>query len=491
MSTLTTPTLPIADIKIDASVNPRLDIDADALAELVASIKEHGVLQPLLVRPKADGKGYDLVAGARRLAAAKKAGLKEVPVHAADLNGGALAAAIVENVIREDLTPVEEAEALAELQDREKLSLRDLGKRVGKSKDYVAQRLRIRELPDKAKAAIGETVSLHEIPNIVKVAKQSPAAAEAIATAGVNLETDHQLERALSTVARDGKASVWSTHGIGLATLPVDDAKQLAARYKKATAVTGYYGRESVYLEDKYVNAARAFGCLLEVGRGQYVTDGVWLAEQVREIVAAEEKKAERELKKRGKPAPAASSADAEAKAKEQRRKEREAEERKRKELRGANLELGRKTLEAFHKPKVTVELMQLLAHMAFDDQFTAIAGRGWRYVDESMQTEEAQKNGKAKITYAAPDAAGKALQKAIDAAKTPEEVAGVVTRALIYARYASDEVLAPSNRFPWNLRSEHYTAFASSKGALAKLVDKVATSSKVIPAKLKRRGQK
>lgn len=487
MTLSATPTLPIADIKLDASVNPRIDVDTDADAELVASIKEHGVLQPLLVRK--NGDGYQLVAGSRRLRCAKKAGLKEVPVHAADLNGGALAAAIVENLQREDLSPVEEAESLAALQELEKLSLRDLGKRVGKSKDYVGQRLRLRALPEKAKAAVADgRVTLHGVPNLVKVAELAPAIADKVVAEiedPRDVEEPGELVRILDTISEKADAALWDSRGFNVGSLPVDDAAQLASRLKKATGVLRYHGSEVMRLEPKDIDAARAFGCLLEVNTGRtydsgaFVTDGAWLADQVRPGIDKLEKEADK--KSSGKTPAAAVSAgdpDAIAAAKEARRKEREREERARATARGRNLDLGVKTAKAFKSPKLTADVVRLLAELALDGQ-DAIAQRGLRYVDEALQTEEAQKNGKAKITYADSNAAAKKLRAELDRAKTPEEIAGVVLRAVTAARYASQDVLPQSSRSYYHLPGSY-----SSPNRIGKLIDKIA--GKLIPAGLK-----
>ena len=472
MTSTATPTLPIADIKING--NPRSDQDAGALAELVASIKEHGVLQPVLVRPV--DEGHELVAGRRRLTAAKKAGLKEIPVHVKDLSGGQLAAALVENVIREDLTPVEEGEALAKLQKQEKLSLRDLGKRVGKSKDWCSARLKIVELPEKVQACVGTTVGLHEVPVLLKIAKQAPAAAEYLAPIGIDLENEWHLTQRLYNYQEQGDTGVWAPQHVRVATLPVDDAAELEKRVKKASAgVEWGYERDYVTLENKDINAARAYGCLLEFSQREFITDGVWLAEQVRPIIEKLEREAARWAKKQGKAAPAAAGGkDAEAKAKEARRKEREKEERARIAARGHNLELGVKTAKAFAKPKLTLDVVKLLALLAIGDEPDRLAMRGLGYVDEQHQVVET-KNGKQKITYR--PIGRDHLVKQIDKAKTPEEAAGVVIRALVCAEYASQDAVTQSSRY--------YKGSPPSRFGIGKLVDKIA--GKAVPPALKR----
>jgi ParB family chromosome partitioning protein len=126
--------------------------DAD-LAELSDSIREQGILQPLLVRK--DGLGYELVAGERRLRAARLAGLQQVPVVTKDISDEALLEmSIIENIQREDLNPLDEAEAYHLLMTEFSLTQEEAAKRVGKSRPAVANSLRLRQLPD----AIKETI---------------------------------------------------------------------------------------------------------------------------------------------------------------------------------------------------------------------------------------------------------------------------------------------------------------------------------------------
>jgi ParB family chromosome partitioning protein len=132
---------------------PRLRFPNDELEEMSRSIKQQGIIQPLLVRK--DGHGYELVTGERRLRAAKKAGLKHVPVFVKTVTDtDLLEMSIVENVQREDLTPIEEAEAYHRLITEFKLTQDQAAVRVGKSRSAVANLLRLRQLPQQIKASI-------------------------------------------------------------------------------------------------------------------------------------------------------------------------------------------------------------------------------------------------------------------------------------------------------------------------------------------------
>jgi len=127
---------------------PRTKIDAEALAGLASSIEANGVVQPLLVRPLADGS-YELIAGERRWRAAQAAGLKKVPAVVRDQElAERLQVALIENMVREDLNPVDEARACAALVDELGLSREELARRVGRSRPAVSNLIRLLDLPD-------------------------------------------------------------------------------------------------------------------------------------------------------------------------------------------------------------------------------------------------------------------------------------------------------------------------------------------------------
>jgi ParB family transcriptional regulator, chromosome partitioning protein len=129
---------------------PRTSFEKGALDALAGSIKAAGVLQPLIVRPM-DGGRYELVAGERRWRAAQKAGLAKVPaVVRVSPEDERLQAALIENMVREDLNPVEEARACASLVDDLGISKEELARRVGRSRSAISNLVRLLELPDQA-----------------------------------------------------------------------------------------------------------------------------------------------------------------------------------------------------------------------------------------------------------------------------------------------------------------------------------------------------
>lgn len=137
---------------------PRQHFDHDSLEELVSSVKQHGILQPLIVTSRLDGH-YELVAGERRLRAAQIAGLKTVPAIVRQLQEHErLELALVENLQRQNLNPLEEAQAFRQLQEEFDLTQEEVAKRVGKSRSQVANTERLLTLPAEIQVAIRDGV---------------------------------------------------------------------------------------------------------------------------------------------------------------------------------------------------------------------------------------------------------------------------------------------------------------------------------------------
>jgi ParB family chromosome partitioning protein len=128
--------------------NPRRDFDSDQLDELTSSIKEKGVMQPLLVRPSEDPNIFEIIAGERRWRAAQRAGLHDVPVIVREVDDKeALELSIIENVQRVDLNPLEEAQGYEQLIEQFSYTQQDLAQVIGKSRSHVANTLRLLKLP--------------------------------------------------------------------------------------------------------------------------------------------------------------------------------------------------------------------------------------------------------------------------------------------------------------------------------------------------------
>jgi ParB family chromosome partitioning protein len=136
---------------------PRTQFLEDSIEELAASIRVHGLLQPILVRPHPHlGAGrYEIIAGERRFHACRLAGLEAVPVVIRQLDDAtARQAALIENLQRENITPLEEAAVLKQILEETGLSHREVGERIGKSKAYVEQRVRLLKYPEEVRAAL-------------------------------------------------------------------------------------------------------------------------------------------------------------------------------------------------------------------------------------------------------------------------------------------------------------------------------------------------
>lgn len=139
-------TLPLSKIKPNPN-QPRKNFDEDALAELSDSISKNGVLQPILVRKK--GNNYEIVAGERRYQAAKKAGIKEVPVVIREVDDeDVFKLALIENLQRSDLDPIEEARGFRQLLDEQDMTQEQLGEALSKSRSAITNSLRLLDLPE-------------------------------------------------------------------------------------------------------------------------------------------------------------------------------------------------------------------------------------------------------------------------------------------------------------------------------------------------------
>lgn len=151
-------TLPLREIEPDPA-QPRKQFDDDALNQLADSITENGLLQPIAVRPKKLGTGYIIIAGERRWRAARLAGLDEVPVIIKDVSDEQAAAlALIENLQREDLNPIEVADGCHQLIEKYGLTQETAAKKLGKSRSSVTNSLRLLALPQEVRHKVSEGI---------------------------------------------------------------------------------------------------------------------------------------------------------------------------------------------------------------------------------------------------------------------------------------------------------------------------------------------
>lgn len=182
---------------------PRKDIRPETLTELADSIRSQGVIQPLIVRPASGGR-YEIIAGERRWRAAQLSGLAEVPVVVRDISDkAALAVALVENIQREDLNPLEEAEALARLAEEFELTHAQTAAAVGRSRTAVTNLLRLTELAPEARRLLreGHLGMGHARALLTLTPRQQAEAARLIARRGLSARESEALARRLKLPA--------------------------------------------------------------------------------------------------------------------------------------------------------------------------------------------------------------------------------------------------------------------------------------------------
>lgn len=195
--------LPLSEVEPNPE-QPRKAFRDDKLEELAQSIKEQGILQPILVRPGKDGK-YQIIAGERRWRAAQLAGLSIVPVIVRELKDSeATAVALIENLQREDLNPIEEACALASLKETLNLSQEELAVKLGKSRSAVANAVRLLQLsPSAREDVVRGALSAGHARCLVSI--DDPAKAEILRKKIIETEmTVRQCENAVSAYKEKG-----------------------------------------------------------------------------------------------------------------------------------------------------------------------------------------------------------------------------------------------------------------------------------------------
>lgn len=194
---------PIENIRPN-EYQPRKVFDHDKLEELINSVKEKGVIQPLIVRKSGD-RDYELIAGERRWRAAQKAGLKEVPVVIKDVSDReSLEIAIIENIQRADLNPIEEAEGYKRLIDEFSYTQEELAKQVGKERTTVSNHLRVLKLPAEVKRDISAgTISLGHAKALLSITSEQDliALGRQIIKKGLSVRETEALSR---NIAKSG-----------------------------------------------------------------------------------------------------------------------------------------------------------------------------------------------------------------------------------------------------------------------------------------------
>ncbi len=196
--------IPVDDIRSNP-YQPRKNFDPEALEELAESVRQNGVLQPIIVR-KSSAKGYELVAGERRHKASIIAELETIPAIVRDLNEEFMIRyAILENLQREDLTALEEADAYQLMMDKLSLTQEKVADALGKSRSHVANHLRLRTLPDEVKQLITDNkLSMGQARTLRSLGDDKQVIALAKKAVKEHL-TVRQLEKMVSDIKKDGE----------------------------------------------------------------------------------------------------------------------------------------------------------------------------------------------------------------------------------------------------------------------------------------------
>lgn len=246
--------LPVEFIIANRS-NPRRTFDPEQLEELTNSIREKGVMSPLLVRPSEDPNIFELIAGERRWRAAQRAGLHDVPVIVRDVDDKeALELAIIENVQRADLNPLEEAMGYGQLIEQFDYTQQDLAQVIGKSRSHVANTLRLLRLPEDVRSMVasgtltaGHARTLITAEDPARLARQivdgglSVREAEALSqqreVAGGKKPVDTGIERDPDTVALERRLS--DALGLSVSLAHGERGGKLEIRYKTLEQLDG------------------------------------------------------------------------------------------------------------------------------------------------------------------------------------------------------------------------------------------------------------
>ncbi len=199
--------LPLAKVQPNPT-QPRMTWHQDTLQELAASIKEHGVLQPILVRPA--GQGYEIIAGERRWRASKLAGKDTIPAIVERFDDAtALEIALIENLQREDLSPLDEAVIYKKMTDELGYSIRQLAGKLGKDKGYVENRLRLANAPDDVREMVAQrydTLSAaYELMKIDNARRRQTLAKQMLAGTLTLIRLHDRVERILNPQEKPGR----------------------------------------------------------------------------------------------------------------------------------------------------------------------------------------------------------------------------------------------------------------------------------------------
>lgn len=231
-------TLPISQIQ-PGMKQPRKKFDADAIAELADSIREHGLIQPITVRRLASGY-YQIIAGERRWRASKEAGLNEVPVNIIEADDKkVMELGLIENLQREDLNPMEEANGYKVLMDEYGLTQEEVAQRMGKSRPAVANALRLLNLPDAVRFLLeeGQLSAGHAKAILAAPAGEAQKKlAQKVVAEGLSVRETEALAKRMAKPAKEEKPTEAAEGKEDFALYYKDLSQQLSQRFGRKVA---------------------------------------------------------------------------------------------------------------------------------------------------------------------------------------------------------------------------------------------------------------
>jgi ParB/RepB/Spo0J family partition protein len=500
-------TIALADIHVAERFNPRSDFDREELERLRRSIEQHGVLQPLVVGPDADG-GYRLIAGERRYRAASDAGLAEVPVllrQPEDDSAEGLDLALVENLGRSDLSPLDEARAFKRLLDKTGLTRKGVAERLSVPQKRVTERLAILELPAELqpkvasgaippgaiKALVGLAKIHPELPQIAAGRVASPPPNEWDEPVTWSQLSADPIGVAVGQYVAQSADLPSDVYEAGLA-YPVgrfslsDKARDDAAKVCKLLGIepellSVRFDSEEVVQAEALKAAHRSPQSQAVLIVGQDVADqlaGDQIARRLKEARAQERRRREWE-RQRAQHANGSSDGSesqdegSDEELREQRRREREAEQEGRRQAAAHNAELGAAVVKAFARVKLDERAVKVLATVNLGGELDQLAMRGARYGFPGWVAQTQTKGGKAKTVYIERrDDAGAKAREYLSVAKTASELAGRLLALVAMARHADEVAVAQSARSYYQLPVPGGLPWA---GEIVDLIDELA----------------
>lgn len=459
---------------IEEGFNPRTEIDPAEQRKLEHSIAQRGILQPVLVECRENGD-YILVAGERRLLAAAKVGLMEVPVsiRASREDSDNLVDAVLENQLHAALNPLEEALACRRLLDT-RLSRREVADKLEMTQATVRERLAILQLPDDLwpKLANGE-IPLAAVKALRKLSSIHPDLARNTVSAILDAPKDFEPYTWAEVSGAPLEVAVDSSETLPAGVFRVGSPyplEQFTVSEKAAADLAAYLeltGAEltTMRFDNADLEQAQLLGAAHQFATGWLIV-GQDVGDRLLEDATAKALKHERARQRHERKAEHARNADApekdegdgepgrqESAAEQQWRREQEAkaERQAARELRDRaiqyNLDLGVLALKHLPKIKVDERVLRILASVHVSGDLRGLASRGARLAFPGWPTQTRQRNGSVKTTYLDPDDAERRAVLFLKDAESPGDIAGRSLTLLALASLADEDAIARSRR--------------------------------------------